>query len=157
MQNRAKTGLLTGTMPVDPAARLIWTADLLANGRELPQANDQRRVCRRRRRSTASSPAQVDPALPGTICDVESTGVKRGPRRTQPGGFHSESRDDDGTQRQGAAGGARHAPASLCQRFKARERPQATRAASSPPCEAPAPLLVGGEATTEEIKAGGGA
>jgi hypothetical protein len=126
------------------------------DGREHPQAVGRRRTRQRRRRSTATSPAQVDPALPGTICNAENTGVKRGPRRTQPGENHSESRDDDGTQRQGAAGGARNAPASLCRRFKARERTPATRAASSPPREAPALLLVGGEAKTEGNRSGGG-
>jgi hypothetical protein len=78
-------------------------------------------------------------------------------RRTQPVHPRGLKGDDGNTQRAGAAGGADATPASLCRRFKAGERPQAIRAASSPPREAPGPLLDGGEATTAEIEAGGGA
>jgi hypothetical protein len=55
----------------------------------------------------ATSPAQVDPALPGTICDAGGTRVKQGPRRTQREHLSGRTNDDGGgAQLAGAAGGA---------------------------------------------------
>jgi hypothetical protein len=70
-------------------------------------------------------------------------------------GFRSGSHDDDSTQ--SSKGGRRRAPAPVTTSWRRRlGDTNAAPAASSRPSEAPAPLLVGGEATTEEIEAGGG-
>jgi hypothetical protein len=70
--------------------------------------------------------------------------------RTQPRVPLRQIGDDGGAQHKGAAGGARRAPASSYGRHTARGRPQATRATSSPPREAPALLHDEGETAVEE-------
>jgi hypothetical protein len=63
---------LTGKLPVDSVARIDLGRRIRIGRPGTPVSG----------RPAADSPAQVDPALPGTICDAESTGVKHAALRT---------------------------------------------------------------------------
>jgi hypothetical protein len=75
-------------------------------------------------------------------------------RRTQPKCLPRRTGNDGDAHHAGTAGGAATTPTSSYGKHTARERPQATRAASSPPREPPELLHTEGEAATERIIGG---
>jgi hypothetical protein len=95
-----RTEGLTGMLPIDPAARIDLDRRI-----RIRRLRWLRR--RRLRRSTAASPAQVDPKLLGVVWHGICPQTRSSTRRTQPRCLTGRAGDDGDTHRKGAADGAK--------------------------------------------------